>query len=425
MICGLPCERSRAHAVASRDAPRWCKPLDTCGLTRRRTRSDGLFPQVFHSCCVSIVGGRDLTCDGDVTVNAAYANIHASSKPPTEGTRDHAQERAARRPRRSRSFRSSKATAPAPTSGAPACASSTPRSRRRSAASAASPGSRCSAGEKAKNQYGEWLPNDTLEAVKRLQGRHQGPADDAGRRRHPQPERHAAAGARSLRLRAAGPLLRGHAGAGDAPGADERRHLPREHRGRLRRHRVGARARRRPRSSSSSSTREMGKRIRPDSGIGIKPISEFGTKRLVRMAIQYAIDNKRKTVTLVHKGNIMKFTEGAFRDWGYEVAKAEFRDQHRHRGRGLERRVARRQDPHQRPHRRQRVPAGPDADRRLRRVRDAEPQRRLPLRRLRGAGRRPRHGARREHRRRHRASSRPRTARRRSTPARTSSTRRR
>src|SRR5205809_6507037 len=71
---------------------------------------------------------------------------------------------------------------------------------------------------------------------------------------------------------------------------------------------------------------EMGKRIRPDSGIGIKPISEFGTKRLVRMAIQYAIDNKRKTVTIVHKGNIMKFTEGAFRDWGYELAKAEFRD---------------------------------------------------------------------------------------------------
>ncbi len=72
--------------------------------------------------------------------------------------------------------------------------------------------------------------------------------------------------------------------------------------------------------------REMGQKVRADSGIGIKPISEFGTKRLVRMAIQYAIDNKRKTVTIVHKGNIMKFTEGAFRDWGYEVAKAEFRD---------------------------------------------------------------------------------------------------
>jgi isocitrate dehydrogenase len=73
--------------------------------------------------------------------------------------------------------------------------------------------------------------------------------------------------------------------------------------------------------------RELGKRIRIDSGVGIKPISETGTKRLVRMALQYAIDNNRKTVTLVHKGNIMKFTEGAFRDWGYEVAKAEFRDQ--------------------------------------------------------------------------------------------------
>ena len=73
--------------------------------------------------------------------------------------------------------------------------------------------------------------------------------------------------------------------------------------------------------------REMGKRIAPDSGIGIKPMSETGTKRLVRMAIQYALANNRKILTIVHKGNIMKFTEGAFRDWGYELAKAEFRDQ--------------------------------------------------------------------------------------------------
>jgi isocitrate dehydrogenase len=70
--------------------------------------------------------------------------------------------------------------------------------------------------------------------------------------------------------------------------------------------------------------REMGRRIREDSGIGIKPISRFGTKRLVRRAIQYALTHGRKSVTLVHKGNIMKFTEGAFRDWGYEVAKREF-----------------------------------------------------------------------------------------------------
>ncbi len=72
--------------------------------------------------------------------------------------------------------------------------------------------------------------------------------------------------------------------------------------------------------------REMGKRIREDAGIGIKPISRFGTKRLVRMAIQYALAHGRKSVTLVHKGNIMKFTEGAFRDWGYEVAQEEFKD---------------------------------------------------------------------------------------------------
>jgi isocitrate dehydrogenase len=72
--------------------------------------------------------------------------------------------------------------------------------------------------------------------------------------------------------------------------------------------------------------KEMGKKIREDSGIGIKPISRFGTKRLVRMAIQYALNHGRKSVTLVHKGNIMKFTEGAFRDWGYEVGKEEFGD---------------------------------------------------------------------------------------------------
>jgi isocitrate dehydrogenase len=70
--------------------------------------------------------------------------------------------------------------------------------------------------------------------------------------------------------------------------------------------------------------KELGSKVREDSGIGIKPISCFGTKRLVRMAIQFAFSHGRKSVTLVHKGNIMKFTEGAFRDWGYELAKEEF-----------------------------------------------------------------------------------------------------
>jgi isocitrate dehydrogenase len=69
------------------------------------------------------------------------------------------------------------------------------------------------------------------------------------------------------------------------------------------------------------------KQIRTDSGVGIKPISIFGTKRLVRAAIRHALETGRKTVTIVHKGNIQKFTEGAFREWGYEVAVDEFRDQ--------------------------------------------------------------------------------------------------
>jgi len=70
----------------------------------------------------------------------------------------------------------------------------------------------------------------------------------------------------------------------------------------------------------------MKTKIRLDSGLGVKPMSTFGTKRLVRKAIQYAIDHNKASVTLVHKGNIMKYTEGAFRDWGYKLATTEFRD---------------------------------------------------------------------------------------------------
>ncbi|NND13416.1 MAG: NADP-dependent isocitrate dehydrogenase, partial [Acidimicrobiia bacterium] len=66
--------------------------------------------------------------------------------------------------------------------------------------------------------------------------------------------------------------------------------------------------------------------IRTDSGIGIKPISESGSKRLIRAALDYALKNNRRNVTLVHKGNIMKFTEGAFRTWGYEVVREEYSD---------------------------------------------------------------------------------------------------
>jgi isocitrate dehydrogenase len=71
---------------------------------------------------------------------------------------------------------------------------------------------------------------------------------------------------------------------------------------------------------------EFGWDVRPDSGIGLKPVSITGSKRLVRAAINYALANGRKSVTLVHKGNIQKFTEGAFRNWGYELVKEEFSD---------------------------------------------------------------------------------------------------
>ena len=72
---------------------------------------------------------------------------------------------------------------------------------------------------------------------------------------------------------------------------------------------------------------EMGAKFFEGAGLGVKPISAFGSKRLIRKAIQYAIDNNRESVTLVHKGNIMKYTEGAFRNWGYELAREEFPEQ--------------------------------------------------------------------------------------------------
>ena len=78
------------------------------------------------------------------------------------------------------------------------------------------------------------------------------------------------------------------------------------------------------------------KKVRTDSGVGIKPISIFGTKRLVRYAIRQALETGRKTVTLVHKGNIQKFTEGAFREWGYEVADAGVPRPDRDRARELD-----------------------------------------------------------------------------------------
>ena len=208
------------------------------------------------------------------------------------------------------------------------------------------------AGEKAFKKFNNWLPDETVDAFPHVSRRHQGPADHARRRRHSLAQCRAAPDARSLRLPAPGALFQGRALAGEASGKGRHGDLPREHRGHLRRHRIrrrlarsaeGARLPRQgisPRNSrrSASAPRRhpragrkqlegigAPKREGVQVGIGIKPVSYLGTERLVHSAIGYAIKHKRKSVTLVHKGNIMKFTEGGFRDWGYKVAKGFLR----------------------------------------------------------------------------------------------------
>jgi isocitrate dehydrogenase len=181
------------------------------------------------------------------------------------------------------------------------------------------------AGEKAKNQYGEWLPNDTLEAVRAYKVAIKGPLTTP-----------VGGGIRSLNVTLRQVLdlyacvrpVRYFTGTPAPVTHPERMDVVifRENTEDVYAGIEWAKGTPEAAKVIQFLEREMGKRIRPDSGIGIKPISEFGTKRLVRMALQYAVDNKRKTLTLVHKGNIMKFTEGAFRDWGYEVATSEFRD---------------------------------------------------------------------------------------------------
>ena len=181
------------------------------------------------------------------------------------------------------------------------------------------------AGEKAFNNHGEWLPNDTLEAVKAYKVAIKGPLTTP-----------VGGGIRSLNVALRQLLdlfacvrpVRYFSGTPAPVTHPERMNVVifRENTEDVYAGIEWAKGTPEARKIIEFLEKELGKRVRPDSGIGIKPISEFGSKRLVRMAIQYAIDNNRKTVTLVHKGNIMKFTEGAFRDWGYELAKAEFRD---------------------------------------------------------------------------------------------------
>jgi isocitrate dehydrogenase len=181
------------------------------------------------------------------------------------------------------------------------------------------------AGEKAFKDHGEWLPNDTLEAVRAYKVAIKGPLTTP-----------VGGGIRSLNVTLRQVLdlfacvrpVRYFAGTPAPVTHPERMNVVifRENTEDVYAGIEWAKGTPEARKIIEFLEKEMGKHVRPDSGIGIKPISETGSKRLVRQAIQYAIDNKRKTVTLVHKGNIMKFTEGAFRDWGYELATTEFRD---------------------------------------------------------------------------------------------------
>ena len=182
------------------------------------------------------------------------------------------------------------------------------------------------AGEKAKDLTGEWLPNDTLEAVRAYKVAIKGPLTTP-----------IGGGIRSLNvtlrqlldLYACVRPVRHFAGTPSPVVHPERMNVIifRENTEDVYAGIEWAKGTPQAQKLIEFLDRELGKRVRPDSGIGIKPMSETGSKRLVRMAIRQALADNRKTLTLVHKGNIMKFTEGAFRDWGYELAKAEFRDQ--------------------------------------------------------------------------------------------------
>ena len=181
------------------------------------------------------------------------------------------------------------------------------------------------AGEKAKNQTGEWLPGDTLEAVKTYKVAIKGPLTTP-----------VGGGIRSLNVTLRQVLdlyacirpVRYFDGTPAPVTHPERMNVVifRENTEDVYAGIEWAKGTPQAERVIEFLSKEMGKRIALDSGIGIKPMSETASKRLVRMAIQFALTNKRKVVTIVHKGNIMKFTEGAFRDWGYEVARAEFRD---------------------------------------------------------------------------------------------------
>jgi isocitrate dehydrogenase len=177
------------------------------------------------------------------------------------------------------------------------------------------------AGEKSTKVYGPdvWLPEETLQALRDYVVSIKGPLTTP-----------VGGGIRSLNVALRQELdlyvclrpvqyFKGVPSPGERAAQDQHGHLPRELGRHLRRHRVRSRVRQGQEAHQVPAGRMGVKKIRfPNtSGIGIKPVSREGTERLVRKAIQYAIDNDKPSVTIVHKGNIMKFTEGGFRDWAY------------------------------------------------------------------------------------------------------------
>ncbi len=181
------------------------------------------------------------------------------------------------------------------------------------------------AGEKAKENTGEWLPSDTYEAIRHYRGAIKGPLTTP-----------VGGGFRSLNVTLRQVLdlyacvrpVKHYAGVPSPVSSPEKIDMVL-----FRENTEDVYSGVEWESGSAEAAKlvsylksELGKEIRGDSGIGVKPISPFGSKRLVRKAIQYALDQGRPSVTLVHKGNIMKFTEGAFKEWGYELARQEFGD---------------------------------------------------------------------------------------------------
>ena len=179
------------------------------------------------------------------------------------------------------------------------------------------------AGEKAREHTGEWLPNDTYDAIRHYRGAIKGPLTTP-----------VGGGFRSLNVTLRQVLdlyacvrpVKHYAGVPSPVSAPDKVDMVL-----FRENTEDVYSGIEWQSGSPEANQliayledEMGKKVRAESGVGIKPVSPLGSKRLVRKAVQYAIDQGRSSVTLVHKGNIMKFTEGAFKEWGYELARDEF-----------------------------------------------------------------------------------------------------